>query len=131
MWLYYALARRLSESKPVLFQTDPDRAHLFTNQGVFKIMLEPLEDTDLADYLPDHTWCLVDLNNVLQTVGTKIARSERFIIQAASPRDERFDWVEKETIRWMHYIMKPMSLAEVLAGWAHYLCNLSSFSRCY
>lgn len=116
IWLYYAFARRLSDSRPVLLQTTVDLVYLFTNDGVFQIKLPSLQDGHLTEHLPWNTWCLIDSNMELRAVHRFVAQSKRFIIQAASPRTKRLDRVRKESTRRRHYIMKPMTVEEVLAG---------------
>ena len=116
LWLYYALVRCLEQGRTVLFQVSPNEAFIFNRHGVFEIPTT-VRGRLLSGSLSPSTWCLIDSNLQLKSVPDYVTDMSFFIVQAASPRDDRMEWIRKTTLRWCRYLMKPMTTGELIAGY--------------
>lgn len=118
LWLYYALVRCLEQGRTVLLQVSLDEAFILNCHGVFEITTT-VRGRLLSGSLSPSTWCLIDSNLRLKCVPDYVTDMSFFIVQAASPRDDRMKWIWKTTLRWCRYLMKPMTARELIAGCGH------------
>jgi len=102
---------------PTALQINPDGALLFHKGGVEEFghindagpyMSLWSEDKSLHDRI----WVLVDSNKQLQKPSPVFVDSPFFVVEAASPRPERQEWVR--SLRNKCFFMRPWSFSEVL-----------------
>jgi hypothetical protein len=91
--------------------TNPDTADVFGSPNAARRRISDICQSEL----PSSTWILVDSNSGLVDVPTSLLELRRFIVQAASPRPERLEWVKKN-VNVKLYILKPWSVEEVLTA---------------
>ncbi|KAK7053043.1 hypothetical protein VNI00_004364 [Paramarasmius palmivorus] len=110
IWLYYVLVERLLQGLPTYFQYVPEFVTFWSENGV--TVLEPSE-LFFQDFSQE-IWYLLDSNVDLIIPPSAIRNSHCRIIQAASPRVERFKWVDKQGQGSFTWIMKPTSRRELI-----------------
>ncbi|KAF9048103.1 hypothetical protein BDZ89DRAFT_1058044 [Hymenopellis radicata] len=74
-----------------------------------------IDDTLFRSLVPEETWCLIDSNNQLTSVPVYLVDSRRFVIQAASPRIRRMEWMQKVPHS-QYFLMKPWDCSELIAA---------------
>ena len=111
MFLALALLRCLERHWTVLLQTGAAEVLIFNSNGVYALPL-PVDLRILRKGLPRTTWCLVDSNTALESVPDHILNLDLFLIQATSPRSNRFSWSTKRCTSYRCYIIDPMPLDE-------------------
>ncbi|KAL1703148.1 hypothetical protein EV121DRAFT_208523 [Schizophyllum commune] len=112
MFLAFALLRCLERHWTVLLQTGAAEVLIFNSNGVYALPL-PVDLRILKKGLSRTTWCLVDSNTALESVPEHILNLDLFLIQATSPRSNRFSWSKKRCTSYRRYIIDPMPLDEV------------------
>ncbi|KAI0686461.1 hypothetical protein BC835DRAFT_1309495 [Cytidiella melzeri] len=113
LWLYFVLMLRLAAKLPTIFQPYSGEYHYFHRGG-----FDELKDNELLDVVPRTekcTWWLIDStqNNFVPSVH--VLNSGRFILHTASPRRDRFTWMNKVLSPFMYY-MEPWSAAELICA---------------
>ncbi|EJD05159.1 uncharacterized protein FOMMEDRAFT_139689 [Fomitiporia mediterranea MF3/22] len=141
-FLLYVLALRLSAGLTTVVDWNQDGFLVFSEEGTFAAQL--LNgfgiDDSTSNYLPPGTWFLCDSNTNLHDAETKYAQmcsgTGRFVLQAASPREERLQWSKKVNVHTRLY-MKNWRLPEAVAARCLQAClpqsevHLKSFWRTY
>jgi hypothetical protein len=82
LFLFYVLALRVLQTLPSIYMAKADCIYVVDSNGIRK---EPAEEFGQS-LVNEECWCLVDSNNDLQTVPTKLLTLWSFIIQTTSPR---------------------------------------------
>ena len=113
------LVLRILAGCPTIYHTTANYYYIFNADGLYiadptNKFFEAYEDFYIA--ISPEYWCLVDCNRTVPDVPVFLARTLAFIVQAASPRSERIDWVKKYHSRARRYFMKNWSLAELIMG---------------
>ena len=117
VFLYVLLVLRLQAGLPTIFQSHPNHLYYFGGDGVFKIRITEFPDaTDLRPLISPSTWCLVDSNLELTTVPMYIQYFDCFIVQSSSPRQDRLEWTNKQSLKPTWYFLKPWTLSELFVG---------------
>ncbi|KAL1675268.1 hypothetical protein EV122DRAFT_281281 [Schizophyllum commune] len=111
MFLAFALLRCLERHWTVILQTGAAEVLIFNSNGVYALPL-PVDLRILKKGLSRTTWCLVDSNTALESVPEHILNLDLFLIQATSPRSNRFSWSKKRCTSYRRYIIDPMPLDE-------------------
>ena len=118
-FLYFVLIERILDGRSTAFQWDPSRVVLLLNRHDVRTFPSAI-NFDPEGY--PGTWALVDSNSSLVTPRSEFidARSKFFVVQAASPRPERWKTWKKELTAEMA-VMKPWSWEEIyIGGSVHY-----------
>jgi hypothetical protein len=105
-FLYYIWTTRIALDLPTLFVHRSDEVLLWQNGQMYTAPFAQCSDRRLRDILDETAWCLVDSNQDLQDVPASVYLAGRFIIQAASPRQERMSWTTKSPKMVSYYIMR-------------------------
>ncbi|KAJ7145413.1 hypothetical protein C8R43DRAFT_1012709 [Mycena crocata] len=105
---------RVAANLPTLFMANKSTAYFYKNHQLGAIT--GFGPTVFADNIPPSTWCLIDTNDELVTIPRSIIDSGRFIVQTASPRAEHMKYTRKLSKPHQCCVMKPWSLAELVAG---------------
>jgi len=123
VFLLRLLIRRLSLGLPTALQIVPEYALLFCNEGVYKF--GQLGDQGPYSKMHQSTgpysriWALIDSNVVLiQPAGAFMSGRPFFVVEAASPRYDRFQWMKK--VYGERFYMKPWSFPEVCQAYVHF-----------
>ena len=96
--LYVLLVLRLQARLPTIYQSRDTHLYYFADDGVYLINLTPSPiATNFKSQFHKSTWCLIDLNQSLDTVPVFIQDLALFIVQASSPRPHRYAWIDKAT----------------------------------
>ena len=116
--MIWVLIRRLALGLPTALQISRRHALLFHEGGVCQFT--DLENHKTYDSLlfpgPSRIWVLVDSNEDLaRPSGAFNAGRPFFVVQAASPRPERVQWLEQ--VDSQYFYMKGWSLSEVLQAY--------------
>jgi hypothetical protein len=116
--LQVTLVQRLQAGLPTIYQSVKRHLFFFSKDGVFKcdFTLGSIDEYEFMTFVPKSTWCLVDSNRDLISVPVFITSLGLFIVQAASPRFHRVDWVDKAARPVMRFFMKPWELSELFVG---------------
>jgi len=104
---------RLHAKLPTIWQDSPTHFYAFTQKGVFQVSLHlagPSDLREMADYFPKYTWILFDSNQ--NNLAPATAATGLFIVQAASPLLECFDWAGKK--RASFWYMVPFNTQELI-----------------
>jgi len=109
VWIYYALRRRLSERKPVIWYQDETR-YLFVEGGVYEVPVK-----FKASRFKFFIWTLVDSDYALEGVPHHLItpNTRHFVIYCTSPRNRRWYGMRK-TVRNVVVIMNPWKSKEIL-----------------
>ena len=91
----------------------PDCMYIVDSRGVRKAATENFDQKSVAEAY----WCLVDSNRELTTVPEDLLALGSFIIQTASPRENRTDWSKKTSYLHTSFFMKEWSLPELIVGY--------------
>lgn len=76
---------------------------------------EPYQLSDSSAYLfPANSWFLIDSNPLVESVHPRITYLAPHIVQAASARKQRINWIEKRNSISMFWVMKPGSPEELV-----------------
>ena len=115
LWL---LIRRLALGLPTALQISRDYALMFHEGGVCQFT--DLENDKAYDSLmspgPGRIWTLVDSNQDLaKPTGVFSTGRVFFVVQAASPRPQRVQWLER--VDSQYFYMKGWSLSEVIQAY--------------
>ncbi|KAL1713066.1 hypothetical protein EV715DRAFT_296419 [Schizophyllum commune] len=111
VFLALALLRCLERHWTVILQTSATEIFIFNSSGVY-VLPSTISPNALEEGLPRTTWCLVDSNTALESVPDHILNLDLFLIQATSPRSNRFSWSTKRCTSYRRYIIDPMPLDE-------------------
>ncbi|KAJ7643998.1 hypothetical protein FB45DRAFT_896634 [Roridomyces roridus] len=106
---------RILANLPTLFMHEPQSA-LFYRDGQFGVVNGHLTPTALHTNLSPDTWCLVDSNNDFQSVPRTLILSGFFIVQAASPRKDAFNYEKYLRGSAQFCVMAPWSAEELVDG---------------
>jgi hypothetical protein len=114
------LVLRILAGCPTIFQSASNTFYIFNAVGLYSV---DLTNTELSvekyrfykEISPQY-WCLVDCNRDVPDVPHFLSQSRAFILQAASPRSERIDWVKKYSFLAPRYFMKNWPLGELIVG---------------
>ncbi|KAH9043692.1 hypothetical protein EDB85DRAFT_710629 [Lactarius pseudohatsudake] len=104
-WILYALRRRLSEGKPVIWYRDSTR-FLFVNEGVYKVPKDFLS-TDFSI----RVWTLVDSDEIPPELA--VHQSQHLNIFTTLPQAERWKPLERTTDCAV-FFMNPWTKKEIL-----------------
>ncbi|KAH7907826.1 hypothetical protein BJ138DRAFT_438402 [Hygrophoropsis aurantiaca] len=120
LFLHVLLRLRLSAMLPTLLQFNNGACYLFTDLGVHIIGPSTLAREsslaqDLGRLIPD-AWCLVDSNVDMPIPSSFTRYSGLTIVQAASPRADRLDWVGKYSRPVKEFYMRPFNLTEAIVA---------------
>lgn len=120
------LILRLQAGLPTIYQSMVDRMYLFNDEGVFEFPCGQKGDPDWTEVksydVPATTWALIDSNENL--IHVPISYSRLFVVQATSPRPDRFAWRDKAPFHVTSYIMKPWTISELHLGYVVYMFNI-------
>lgn len=117
IFLKYVLVRRLAIHEMVVYQDTPDAFHIFHERGVARVPISCPHNL-VREALSLSTWCLVDSNLEMPDPPPSVVNLGRFLIHAASPGALRRDSFRKKNVSCSLYIMKPMTLQELLLWYA-------------
>jgi len=129
VWLLVVLILRLQAGLPSIYQSEVDHMHVFNDEGVFKFNCGPRGNpdwTELERYVPPTAWALVDSNQNLITVPM-CYQNRLFVVQASSPRRDRFAWQDKANRTVLSYGMKPWPISELILGYVVYVRHFYKF----
>jgi hypothetical protein len=96
---------------------EPDYMYVVDSKGARKIPAKKFNQNSVAE----GCWCLVDSNYNLTTVPDNLLDLGSFVIQTASPRDDRVDWSKKTSHLYTPFFMKEWSLPELIVGYTFLL----------
>jgi len=121
VFLVRLLIRRLSLGLPTALQFAPDCAHLFCEKGVYEF--GRLDNPELYNKLRRGTdariWALIDSNDdLVQPAALFTNRSPFFVVEAAPPLDDHFEWMKKAHT--MRFYMKPWTFPEVCQAYVDF-----------
>ncbi|KAJ3508499.1 hypothetical protein NLJ89_g5717 [Agrocybe chaxingu] len=111
LWLMLVLILRLHAGLPTIFQSRPNDIYFFHADGVVCV-----ESVTTLGKRANNVWALVDSNAALQSVDKAFFQKGAFVVQAASPKDERINWVKGMTFLPKKFILAPWSLSELIAA---------------
>ncbi len=74
-----------------IYMNNPGFVYVVDSSAVRKVDLKDIHRVPITDKY----WCLVDSNTNLVTVHTHIYKLGYFILQSASPRNQRIEWWTK------------------------------------
>ncbi|PCH39508.1 hypothetical protein WOLCODRAFT_141292 [Wolfiporia cocos MD-104 SS10] len=119
VFLTYVLALRLLAGLTTILQSDGEAVFVLNDEGVFRV--PPITRyNQLRRYIPVGTWCLIDSNPLLTEVPPLYLKLYNtcgtLILQAASSRDERIEWMKKAAAPVYTFWMAPWSLGELITG---------------
>ncbi|THH29214.1 hypothetical protein EUX98_g4970 [Antrodiella citrinella] len=109
--LIIILILRLAAGLPTVLIDQADYMTLFIDGKVYSIPMAPLR---IIEFFPRHLWILFDSNHDVFTPRSRLLGSYLFLVQAASPRNERIAWRKKSSIHLWY--MKTWTLVELLLG---------------
>ncbi|THU97509.1 hypothetical protein K435DRAFT_838584 [Dendrothele bispora CBS 962.96] len=111
--LYFILAKRLLQSKATFLHSAPGVAFYFCSDGVYRF--KPPMSTDQWQYeLTEKDVMLFDSGRELPTPEGHWVHTPIRIIESASPRQNRLDWISKLPTPHYRWFMRPMSSKEFL-----------------
>ncbi|KAI0061435.1 hypothetical protein BV25DRAFT_1916809 [Artomyces pyxidatus] len=117
LWELYVLALRLQAKKVTIYQNAPGHFYVFDEEGVWDVSANDGDYSGTLDeYVDVRAWAIVASNEVLAQVSPFLKHSRRFIVQAASPRKDRTEWLRTYSSAATVFIMKPWTLDELLAA---------------
>jgi hypothetical protein len=121
------LAMRVAHGLPTLFQNDPKYVWLFDASGV-RLLDSEMGWNQISGVIENSHWALVDSNRRVRDPAPVIYDhgSPFFVVQAASPRDDRWGWVKYHGHSSRFY-SKPFSKQELLQG----VYNIRPLLVCY
>jgi hypothetical protein len=103
---------RAMANLPTLYMAWEQSALLFLDQAHMVIMAK---DLDVVDRLPPETWFLIDSNEDFLTPPPRLKACGNLIVQAASPRSDRMNWMKDATKQTC--VMQPWSITELYCGY--------------
>ena len=119
---------RLALGLTTFFQHTSDYVLLFDKSGVYHLASN-LQWDAIRDLPTDHiAWALVDSNKSVQNPAELLYElsSPFFIVEACSPRRNRWGWVKYHG-RTQFFYTNPFSLEEILRGaYIHLFCKIMS-----
>ena len=111
---------RILAGCPTIFHFRSNACYLFNAEGLYKIDLADEEFIDAQQHfrkvVSPQYWCLVDSNRSVLDVHPQLSQTGAFILQAASPRFDRVDWVKKYQSLGCRYFMMNPTLPELIMG---------------
>ncbi|KAF5379246.1 hypothetical protein D9615_006049 [Tricholomella constricta] len=120
LWLIFVLVLRILAGCPTIFHFRSNTCYLFNAQGLYKINLADEEFIDAQHHfrkvVSPQYWCLVDSNHSVPDVPPQLSQTRAFILQVASPRFDRVDWVKKHGSTTCRYFMMNPTLPELIMG---------------
>ncbi|CCL99886.1 uncharacterized protein FIBRA_01911 [Fibroporia radiculosa] len=127
LFQHFILGLRLNAKRPTIVQFQQDCIYLFAAHGVFTITGATLEDSRVATRLgllvPD-AWCLVD-SNLDMILPTRFVRNTLLtVIQAASAREKRLDWLGKGSAISCSFCISPFTFEEAIIVRSFRVSNL-------
>lgn len=81
-------------------------------------------DERFYNAISSNYWCLVDCNRTVLDVPPSLSELRAFIVQSASPRNDRLGWRKKYSYLSIKYYMEPWSLPELIMGRVSFLYPL-------
>jgi hypothetical protein len=102
-----------------IFQSTSNTFYIFNAVGLYSVDVTNIELPEKYRFykaISPQYWCLVDCNRDVPVVPHFLSQSRAFILQAASPRSERIDWVKKYSFLAPRYFMKNWLLDELIMG---------------
>lgn len=116
--LYYLLSIRVASGLPTLFQDNPDEVWYFDANGVH-CLSSNMHWTNIQGITRARVhWALVDSNRLVNDPAPLIFHKGSppfFIVEAASPRDNRWAWSKYHGKTHCFYT-QPFSLSEIFQG---------------
>ena len=114
------LVLRILAGCPTIFQSRPNIFYIFNAVGLYSVDLNnfglAVEEYRFYKAISPQYWCLVDCNSDVPDMLYFLSQSRAFILQVASPRSERIDWVKKYNFWAPMYFMKNWSLGKLIMG---------------
>src|SRR5258708_37156680 len=109
VWIYYALRRRLSEGKPVIWYRN-QRRYLFVDAGVF-VVPDNFPSSEFNSFI----WTLVNSDAARDGVPEFLVEggTMHFVIFTTFPRRQRWSRMHKTTSS-ARVIMNPWTISEIL-----------------
>lgn len=112
--------RRLALELPTALQVEKDHAILFHGRGTSRFLLHDSSFSYMRLKFPPHDsgriWALVDSNQDLFEPAPVFRKGKPFfVVEAASPRLPRLEWVKKVISR--SFYMKTWDLSEILQAY--------------
>ena len=108
---------RVAANLPTLYMSQGDNAIVYKDSGFGWLQPPNLNWMSLKDNMPENTWCLVDSNKSLNRVPPAVIQSGLFIIQAASPREDRMKYVKGLDGTFQFCLLRDWTLAELIVGY--------------
>ncbi|KAJ7201344.1 hypothetical protein GGX14DRAFT_656372 [Mycena pura] len=106
---------RVDANLPTLYMSRDDYAIVYKDGGFGRLQSTAL--ISLGEIMPENTWCLVDSNRYSTRVPAAVVESGLFVVQAASPRKERMDYVKDLEGTSQVCLMRDWTLAELIVGY--------------
>jgi hypothetical protein len=121
MWIYYAIRRRISERKPVIWYWQKT-LFLFVEEGVY----ESPPDFKLF-WLKFITWTMVDSDESQAGIPTDLIPHDTtlFVIFVTSPARNRWSRMEK-TVQPLVVVMNPWTRKEIYQASAAFFSHITS-----
>ncbi|KAJ7225958.1 hypothetical protein GGX14DRAFT_642108 [Mycena pura] len=120
---------RVAANLPTLYMSQKDNAIVYKAGGFGRLQPPNLDWISLRENMPKNTWCLVDSNKSLDRVPPVVIQSGLFIIQAASPRKERMDYVKDLEGTSQVCLMRDWTLEELIVGSTFRLTSTFPFEQ--
>ncbi|KIK56074.1 hypothetical protein GYMLUDRAFT_824144 [Collybiopsis luxurians FD-317 M1] len=114
-FLRYLWIARIALNLPTLLCEGP-RMFIWKDNQLYSFT------TDECLYLCDQRfvhgsmWCLFDVNDGTTAIPSGVWETNVFIMRAASPRKERFEWASKSPKQVKYFFMREWSAPELIAG---------------
>ncbi|KAJ7139386.1 hypothetical protein C8R44DRAFT_764336 [Mycena epipterygia] len=102
MFLTLIFYLRVAAGLPTLYMSFDEYATVYKDDKLWRV-----QPKEFLEFLPNETWCLVDCNSSFQTIPGILLHSQRYIVQAASPRNGRMHWAKKTHVGAQYCLMKP------------------------
>ncbi|KAF9220264.1 hypothetical protein BS17DRAFT_351887 [Gyrodon lividus] len=116
MFQHLLLRFRLNARLPTLLQFRSDRVYLFVEHGAYALEGGGLKTSaaEVLGKLVPNAWCLVDSNAYMAIPSEFLESTNLTIVQSASPRSERMQWLKKIRAPQFILCMKPFTLEEAI-----------------
>ncbi|KIL71128.1 hypothetical protein M378DRAFT_201760 [Amanita muscaria Koide BX008] len=120
LWLIVVLVLRILAGYPTIYYSSSNILYIFNADGLYRVDPTNLEfkraRAPFYKAISPQYWCLVDCNRDVVDVPFFLSRTRAFIVQTASPRSERIDWVKKYQSTSTRYFTKNWTLPELIIG---------------
>ncbi|KAH7909644.1 hypothetical protein BJ138DRAFT_207100 [Hygrophoropsis aurantiaca] len=122
MFLFVLLAFRPNAKLPTMSQSDPTNLYFFAAKHVYLIQgldaahsIFPVRCLPPSTRcLPPSTRCLVDANSTFATVPRFITGPKKTIVQSASPRLGRFEWLRRVVYPYTMLYVRLWTISELI-----------------